>query len=92
MQWKIQGTFCFQGKRKLLKNPECKEYIQYSAKFRVNPVFQGKRESEQDFSVWPFRSEPFRSEPFRSEPFRSGPFQSRDISVWPFRSGDIKWL
>ena len=39
---------------------------------------------EQDFSVWPIRSDPFRS-----EPFRSGPLRSRDISVWPFRSWDI---
>jgi len=34
---KFQGKFCFHGKRKLLKNPECKTYIQYSEKF------QGKR-------------------------------------------------
>jgi len=32
----------FQGKRKLLKNPECKKYIQYSEKFQSNSVFQGK--------------------------------------------------
>ena len=30
IQWKIPGQLCFQGKRKLLKNPECKKYIQYS--------------------------------------------------------------
>ena len=34
----FQGDSVFQGKRKLLKNPECKKYIQYSEKF------QGKRE------------------------------------------------
>jgi len=34
----------FQGKRKLLKNPECKRYsIQW--KFQGNSVFQGKRKS-----------------------------------------------
>jgi len=27
----------------LLKNPECKKYIQYSEKFQGNSVFQGKR-------------------------------------------------
>ena len=32
----------FQGKRKLLKNPECKTYIQYSEKFQ-GTVFQSKR-------------------------------------------------
>ena len=38
VQW-IQGTLFFQGKRKLLKNPECKKYIQYSKKFQGNSVF-----------------------------------------------------
>jgi len=38
---KFQGILCFQGKRKLLKNPE-KKYIQYS-EFRAPSVFQGKR-------------------------------------------------
>jgi len=33
----------FQGKRKLLKNPECKKYIPYIEKFLGNFVFQGKR-------------------------------------------------
>jgi len=33
-----------QGKRKLLKNPECKKYIQYSESFQGNSIFQGKRE------------------------------------------------
>ena len=37
------GTLCFKGKHKLLKNPECKNYIQYSQKFQGNSVFQGKR-------------------------------------------------
>ena len=36
----------FQGKRKLLKIPECKKYIQYMVNtvkiFRENSVFQGK--------------------------------------------------
>jgi len=30
----------FQGKRKLLKSPECKKYIQYSENCRANSVFQ----------------------------------------------------
>ena len=29
----------FQGKRKLLKNPECKKYIQYSENFRATLFF-----------------------------------------------------
>ena len=29
----MQGTPVFQGKRKLLKNSECKNYIQYREKF-----------------------------------------------------------
>jgi len=33
----------FQGKRKLLKNPECQTYIQYSEKFQAHSVFRGKR-------------------------------------------------
>jgi len=33
----------FQGKRKLLKNPECKKYIQYNEKIRATLFFQGKR-------------------------------------------------
>jgi len=33
----------FQGKRKLLKNLECKKYIQYSGSFQGNSAFQGKR-------------------------------------------------
>jgi len=32
----------FQGKRKLLKNPECKKYIQYSKKFQGKLCFQDK--------------------------------------------------
>jgi len=38
-----QGNSVFQGKRKLLKNSECKKYIPYSEKFLGNSVFQGKR-------------------------------------------------
>jgi len=33
----------FQGKRKLLKNPECKKYIKYSENFQGTLCFQGKR-------------------------------------------------
>ena len=32
----------FQGKRKLLKTPECKKYIQYSEQFQGNSVFSGQ--------------------------------------------------
>jgi len=32
----------FQGKRKLLKNPECKKYVQYSENFQGKLRFQGK--------------------------------------------------
>ena len=39
----IRAPSVFQGKRKLLKNPESKKYIQYSEKFQGNSVFQGKR-------------------------------------------------
>jgi len=35
----IQGTVCFWGKRTLLKNPECKKYIQYSEKLRHTMFF-----------------------------------------------------
>jgi len=41
---KFQDNSVFQGKRKLLKYPECNKYIQYSEKFRGNSVFQVKRE------------------------------------------------
>ena len=34
----------FQGKRKLLKNPECKKYIQYSEKFQAG-WFSGEAQS-----------------------------------------------
>ena len=34
----------FQGKRKLLKSPECKKYIQYGENFQGNSGFQSKRE------------------------------------------------
>jgi len=40
---KFQGNSVLQGKRKLLKSPECKKHIQYSEKFQGNSVFQGKR-------------------------------------------------
>jgi len=35
------GHSVFQGKRKLLKNPECKKYIQYSEKFQGKLCFAG---------------------------------------------------
>jgi len=43
MQWKISGQLFFQGKRKLLKNSECKKYIPCSEIFQSHSVFQGKR-------------------------------------------------
>jgi len=39
----FQGKLCFQGKHKLLKNPECKKYIKYSENFQGKLCFQGKR-------------------------------------------------
>jgi len=40
----FQGKLCFQGKRKLLKNPvNGKKYFNTVIKFRANSVFQGKR-------------------------------------------------
>jgi len=36
----IRAPSVFQGKRKLLKNSECKKYIQYSEKFQGNSVFR----------------------------------------------------
>jgi len=44
--WIIKNTYSVQWiqvKRKLLKNPECKKYIQCSENFLGNSVFQGKR-------------------------------------------------
>ena len=40
---KFRGELCFQGKRKLLENPKCKKYIQYSAKILGKLCFKGKR-------------------------------------------------
>ena len=40
---KFQGNSVFQGKRKLLKSPECRKYIQHCEKFQGNSVFQSKR-------------------------------------------------
>jgi len=37
----------FQGKRKLLKNPECKKYIQYSEKFQGTLYFLGQAQVAQ---------------------------------------------
>jgi len=37
----------FQGKRNLLKNLECKSYIQYREKFRAHAVFQANRKFAQ---------------------------------------------
>ena len=37
----------FQGKRKLLKNPECEKYIQYSEKFQGTRCFSGQAQVAQ---------------------------------------------
>ena len=39
IQW-IQGKPCFQGKRKLLKNPEWQKYFNTVKHFRANPAFR----------------------------------------------------
>ena len=43
----FQGNSGFQGKCKLLKNPECKRYIQYGGKFQGNSVFSGQAQVAQ---------------------------------------------
>jgi len=40
------GSLCFQGKRKLLKNPEYKKYIQYKEKFQ-GTLFSGQAQAAQ---------------------------------------------
>ena len=40
---KNSGHTVFQGKHKLLKNSECKNYIQYSVNFQGKLCFQSKR-------------------------------------------------
>ena len=42
----------FQGKRELLKNPECKKHIQYSEHFQGNFVFQGQAQVAQKYELW----------------------------------------
>jgi len=39
------GDTIFQGKCKLLKNPECKKYISYSEKFHGKLCFSGQEQS-----------------------------------------------
>jgi len=39
----FRAPSAFQGKRKLLKTPECRKWIQYSEKFQGKLRFQGKR-------------------------------------------------
>jgi len=41
------ATLFFRASTKLLKNPECKKYIQYSEKFQVNSVFAGQAQVAQ---------------------------------------------
>jgi len=47
----IRAHSVFQGKSKLLKNPECKKYIQY-IEFRANSVFEGKRKLLKNRERW----------------------------------------
>ena len=47
--WKIQGKVCFQGKHKLLKNPECKNYIQCSDNFQGKLCFSGQAQVVQNY-------------------------------------------
>ena len=44
---KFRAHSVFQGKRKLLKNPECKKYIQYCKKFQGKLCFSGKVQGAQ---------------------------------------------
>jgi len=67
----LRANFVFQGKRKLLKNPECKKYVQYSEKFKGKLCFSGQAESCSKilnvkkyiqysvFSVYSLGSDPF---------------------------------
>jgi len=43
----FRATLFFQGKRKLLKNSECKKYIQHSENFHGNSVFPGQAQVSQ---------------------------------------------
>ena len=63
----FQGKLCFQGKRKMLKNPECNTYIQYSEKFQGNSVFQGKRKLLKNPECKTYRGFP-ESRPVFSSP------------------------
>jgi len=44
---KCQGTLCFQDKRKLLKSPECKKYIQYGENFQSKLCFSRQAQVAQ---------------------------------------------
>jgi len=51
----------FQGKRKLLKNPECKKYIQYTENFKANSVFSERAScpkilKDKDIEIKNFRA------------------------------------
>jgi len=43
----IRATLFFGASTKLLKNPECKKYIQYSEKFQGNSDFSGQAQVAQ---------------------------------------------
>ena len=45
IQYKFRAHSFFQGKRKLLKNPQCKKYIQYSEKFQRTLFLSGQAQS-----------------------------------------------
>jgi len=44
---KILGETLFSGQAQVVKNPECKKYIQYSEIFQSNSVFSGQTQVAQ---------------------------------------------
>jgi len=47
IQRKISGQTLFSGQAQVVKNPECKKYIQYSEKFQGKSVFSGQAQVAQ---------------------------------------------
>jgi len=43
----MSGETLFSGQAQVVKNLECKKYVQYSEKFQGNPVFHVKHEVAQ---------------------------------------------
>jgi len=44
---KISGETLFSGQAQVVKNPECKKYIQYSEFFQGSSVFSGQAQVAQ---------------------------------------------